>query len=56
MTSELLSREVDLETARESVPVVDFVVLIAAAHVRDEKMAAEEVLNDEGSGSALPVC
>jgi hypothetical protein len=35
---------------------MDFVVLVAAAHVCDEKIAAEEVLNDEGCGSALPVC
>ena len=56
VTSELLSGEVDLKAAGEPVPVMDFVLLVAAADVCDEEITAEQVLNDQSCGSALAVC
>jgi hypothetical protein len=56
VTSELLSGEVDFKATWEPVPVMDFVLLVAAAYVRDEKFTAKQVLNDESCGSALAVC
>jgi hypothetical protein len=35
---------------------MNFVFLVAAADICDEKITAEQVLNDESCGSALAVC
>ncbi|MGY4543025.1 hypothetical protein ACVWY0_002951 [Arthrobacter sp. UYNi723] len=56
VSSELLSGEVDLEATGEPVPVMDFVLLVAAADVCNEEITAKQVLNDESCGSALTVC
>jgi hypothetical protein len=56
VTFELLSGEVDLEATGEPVPVMDFVLLVAAADVCDEQITAEQVLNDESCRSALAMC
>ena len=56
VTPELLSGEVDLEATGEPIPVMDFVLLVAATYVCDEEVTAEQVLNDESCGSALAVC
>jgi hypothetical protein len=55
VTSELLSGEVDFKATWEPVPVMDFVLLVAAADVCHEKLTAKQVLNDESCGSALAV-
>jgi hypothetical protein len=56
VASELLPGEVYLEATREPVPVMNFVFLVAAADICDEKITAEQVLNYESCGSALAVC
>jgi hypothetical protein len=56
VTFELLSGEVDFKATWEPVPVMDFVLLVAAADVCDEKFTAKQVLDDESCRSALAVC
>lgn len=56
MTSELLPGEVYLEATGEPVPVMDFVLLVAAAYVCEEEITSEQILNDESCGAALAVC